>query len=69
LGEQATVIYLCSITYDPARERTIHPFDPDLGVRWPESAGRLSKRDAGAPGYAELRDRGLLPNLRQPTDV
>ncbi|KXK59112.1 dTDP-4-dehydrorhamnose 3,5-epimerase [Micromonospora rosaria] len=66
LSPEATVVYLCSSTYDPERERAVHPFDPELGIRWPTTAPRLSDRDATAPGLAELRARRLLPDLRRP---
>jgi dTDP-4-dehydrorhamnose 3,5-epimerase len=69
VSDEATVVYLSSTTYDPDRERAIHPFDPELGVRWPETGRQLSERDATAPGYAEMRDRGLLPQFHRPADL
>src|SRR5215211_837126 len=32
LSNDATVSYLCSTTYAPAREHAIHPLDPDLAI-------------------------------------
>jgi dTDP-4-dehydrorhamnose 3,5-epimerase len=61
LSEETVVVYLCSSVYNPAAERTVHPFDPDLAIEWPESARLLSDRDARAPGLRRLRDDGLLP--------
>jgi dTDP-4-dehydrorhamnose 3,5-epimerase len=62
LTEDATVAYLCSTPYAPQREHTVHPLDPDLGVRWPAAAPLLSGRDADAPSLAEARASGLLPD-------
>lgn len=69
LSDEATVVYLCSSTYDPARERAVHPFDPDLAVQWPVVDAQLSERDANAPGYRELREQGLLPALGKSADL
>ena len=32
LEDNSTVMYLCSATYDPAREHGINPLDPELGL-------------------------------------
>jgi len=62
LTDDATLEYLCSETYAPAREHTVHPLDPDLGIDWPVDEPRLSDRDAAAPTLAEARAAGLLPD-------
>lgn len=62
LTEDATLEYLCSETYAPAREHTVHPLDPDLGIDWPVDEPRLSDRDAAAPTLAGARAAGLLPD-------
>jgi dTDP-4-dehydrorhamnose 3,5-epimerase len=62
LSEQATLTYLCSTTYQPAREHTIHPLDPELGIKWPVGTPVLSARDAAAPSFAEVRTAGALPD-------
>src|SRR5262249_38128349 len=62
LTEGAVVAYLCSETYAPAREHTVDPLDPELGIEWPVAAARLSDRDAAAPTLAEARAAGLLPD-------
>ncbi|MBB5873859.1 dTDP-4-dehydrorhamnose 3,5-epimerase [Allocatelliglobosispora scoriae] len=65
LTDNATLTYLCSATYNPTGEHTIHPLDPELGIKWPVEAGLepvLSARDAAAPSLAEARERGLLPS-------
>ena len=62
LTDEATLEYLCSATYVPAREHTVHPLDPELGIAWPEGEPLLSPRDAAAPTLAEARAAGLLPD-------
>lgn len=63
LSDQATVLYLCTTAYDPAREHGIHPLDPEIGIGWPRGAGvLLSEKDAAAPTLAEARAQGLLPD-------
>ncbi|MBT8228196.1 MAG: dTDP-4-dehydrorhamnose 3,5-epimerase [Dactylosporangium sp.] len=63
LSDDTAVSYLCSETYHPEREHTIHPLDPDLAVAWPVAEPQLSARDAAAPSLAVVRERGLLPTL------
>jgi dTDP-4-dehydrorhamnose 3,5-epimerase len=62
LSEQATIVYLCSTPYAPAREHSVHPLDPDLGIVWPVEAPILSERDAAAPSLAEAGRAGVLPD-------
>lgn len=62
LTERATLAYLCSQTYNPAAERTVHPLDPELAIAWPGDDVRLSARDQAAPSLAEARAAGLLPD-------
>ena len=62
LSESATVGYLCSEEYAPAREHGIHPLDPELALPWPAgSESVLSPKDEAAPGLNEAREGGLLP--------
>jgi dTDP-4-dehydrorhamnose 3,5-epimerase len=61
LSEEAVVVYLCSTVFNPAAERAVHPFDPDLAIAWPEQATLLSDRDARAPSLRSLHADGLLP--------
>ncbi|MET9063534.1 dTDP-4-dehydrorhamnose 3,5-epimerase [Streptosporangium sandarakinum] len=62
LTEQATVVYLCSEPYTPAREHGIHPLDPAVGIEWPAGVEPiLSDKDAAAPTLAEALAAGLLP--------
>jgi dTDP-4-dehydrorhamnose 3,5-epimerase len=62
LTEGATVSYLCSETFAPARERAVNALDTDLGIDWPADAARLSDRDAAAPTLAQVMADGLLPD-------
>ncbi|GIM89123.1 dTDP-4-dehydrorhamnose 3,5-epimerase family protein [Paractinoplanes toevensis] len=59
--ESATVAYLCSTAYDPAREREVHPLDPRLAITWPVDTPRLSARDKHAPTLTDALVAGLLP--------
>ena len=62
LSEEATVMYLCSAPYAPAREHGVTPLDPDLAIDWPQDVEPiLSERDAAAPTLAAALSAGLLP--------
>ena len=62
LSESATVNYMCSEPYTPAREHGIHPLDPDLGITWPRQFElHLSAKDSIAPSLTEALSLGLLP--------
>ena len=62
LEDNSTVMYLCSATYDPAREHGIDPLDPELGLTMPEGITPvLSAKDAVAPSLSQAAARGLLP--------
>ncbi len=65
VSDQATLAYLCSETYAPAREHGVHPLDPDLGIAWPVGPPVLSDRDAAAPSLAQARADGLLPHYQE----
>lgn len=61
-SEEATVMYLCSTSYEPGREHGIHPLDPELAIAWPGDVEPiLSGKDASAPSLAQARAAGLLP--------
>jgi dTDP-4-dehydrorhamnose 3,5-epimerase len=62
LSESATLTYLCSQPYQPAREHAVHPLDPELAIAWPVAEPVMSERDAGAPNLAQARRDGLLPS-------
>jgi dTDP-4-dehydrorhamnose 3,5-epimerase len=61
MTDDATLTYLCSTTYNPSAEHTVHPLDEELGIDWPAEVPRLSARDAAAPSLAQARTAGLLP--------
>lgn len=61
LADDATLMYLCSAEYNPAREFTISPFDPDLAIDWTVAEPILSDRDRNAPTLKEARELGQLP--------
>lgn len=64
LTDDATLSYLCSTTYNPTAEHTVHPLDPELAIDWPAESPQLSARDAAAPSLAEARESGLLPDYQ-----
>lgn len=69
LTDDATVTYLCSEPYNPAREHGVHPLDPELGIEWPaEIEPELSPKDAAAPTLAEAEQAGLLPDYKRCLD-
>jgi dTDP-4-dehydrorhamnose 3,5-epimerase len=63
LEDGATLTYLCSAGYAPAREHGVTPLDPVLDLPWPADVDLLlSPRDQAAPSLAEAAERGLLPS-------
>jgi dTDP-4-dehydrorhamnose 3,5-epimerase len=62
LTDDATLTYLCSATYNPTAERSVHPLDPQLGIAWPTTVPQLAPRDLQAPSLAEAARAGLLPD-------
>jgi dTDP-4-dehydrorhamnose 3,5-epimerase len=60
----ATLMYLCSQTYNPTGEHATHPLDPELGIEWPVADPVLSVRDAAAPSLSEAVRLGLLPDYQ-----
>jgi dTDP-4-dehydrorhamnose 3,5-epimerase len=62
LQDDSTVMYLCSATYDPTRERGLNPLDPDLALTLPAGITPvLSAKDAAAPTLSQAITQGLLP--------
>ena len=62
LEDSSTVMYLCSATYDPAREHAINPLDPELQLAIPDGLTPvISSKDAAAPSLSEAAAQGLLP--------
>jgi dTDP-4-dehydrorhamnose 3,5-epimerase len=68
LQDDSTVMYLCSEGYAPGREFGIDPFDPDIGISWPDMDITLSDKDRQAPSLAEVRELGLLPDYQRCMD-
>ena len=62
LTDDATLTYLCSTTYNPSAEHTVHPLDPSLAIDWPAETPLLSARDEAAPSLAGAREAGTLPD-------
>jgi dTDP-4-dehydrorhamnose 3,5-epimerase len=62
LTDDATLTYLCSETYAPDREHSVHPLDADLEIAWPADSPLVSDRDGAAPTLAEAAEAGLLPD-------
>uniref|UniRef100_A0AAU2JRA0 dTDP-4-dehydrorhamnose 3,5-epimerase n=1 Tax=Streptomyces sp. NBC_00049 TaxID=2903617 RepID=A0AAU2JRA0_9ACTN len=66
LTDDATLSYMCSETFNPSAEHSVHPLDPDLAIDWPAgSAAQLSARDAAAPSLADAIASGLLPDYEE----
>lgn len=62
LTDDSVLAYLCSAAYEGAAERGIDPFDPVLGLPWPDDHEPvISERDAAAPTLDRARREGLLP--------
>ena len=65
LTDATVVAYLCSATYDPAREHAVCPLDPGLGIDWPAGITPvMSAKDAAAPTLEQARTAGILPDYR-----
>src|SRR5258708_7694193 len=61
LSDQATVLYLCSTPYAPAREHGVHALDPAIGIAWPVDMEKVwSDRAGGAPRRAGAQSAGRL---------
>lgn len=61
LTDEASLTYLVSSPYDPAREFTVSPSDPALGIDWGVETPILSDRDRAAPTLEEAGALGHLP--------
>lgn len=62
LSEYADLHYKVSRFYDPSDEGGLRWNDPDVGIRWPIDAPRVSGRDAAYPALREL-DASRLPHI------
>ncbi|HET6343980.1 MAG TPA: dTDP-4-dehydrorhamnose 3,5-epimerase [Myxococcota bacterium] len=55
VSDVAEVLYKVSTVYDASTEAGFRYDDPEVGITWPVSHPKVSKRDAEAPTFAELR--------------
>lgn len=63
LTDNAVVSYLVSGTYDPAKEHSINPLDPEIGLVFPNELDLiLSEKDLAAPTFSEASQQGILPS-------
>ncbi|MDL5158591.1 dTDP-4-dehydrorhamnose 3,5-epimerase family protein [Actinomycetospora termitidis] len=64
LTDGASMTYLLSTSYEPEHERAVSVHDPEIGLALPDDLppAAMSPRDTAAPGLAELRAAGLLPD-------
>ena len=60
LADGTRFAYKCTAPYERAAERSLRWDDPDLGIRWPVEAPRLSEKDAAAPRLADLPREALF---------
>jgi dTDP-4-dehydrorhamnose 3,5-epimerase len=67
LGDDATVSYLVSDTYNPDREHGVDPLDPEIALQFPLPLAELviSSKDLAAPSLADALASGLLPTLAE----
>lgn len=62
LSESVLLSYLCTEVYHSEFDAAIAWNDPDIGIRWPIEAGKLSDKDAAAPLLSEI-DPDALPRV------
>lgn len=61
--DDATILtYLCSETFDPSAELSIHPLDSEIGLAlpFPQESLVISPRDTAAPSLREALETGQL---------
>lgn len=46
LEDNSEIIYLVTAAYDATAEDGLNPFDPAMGIAWPETVSEVSPRDA-----------------------
>jgi dTDP-4-dehydrorhamnose 3,5-epimerase len=52
LTDDAELVYLISVAYEPRAQRGFRWDDPALGIKWPLQPSRISQRDASLPLFA-----------------
>jgi dTDP-4-dehydrorhamnose 3,5-epimerase len=60
LSKTADFEYKCSDYYDPSDEGAIRWNDPDIGIDWPVTLPKLSKKDEIAPFFKDFNKALLL---------
>lgn len=72
LEDGSTVMYLCSIEFNPSLDRDLNPLDVELAIDWPTHARdgspltyQLSNKDRDAPSLADALAAGYLPKFAQ----
>lgn len=61
IEDNSEVIYLVTAAYNAEAEDGLNPFDPELGIAWPEAATEVSERDATRTLLDRRTYRGLVP--------
>jgi dTDP-4-dehydrorhamnose 3,5-epimerase len=51
LADETRALYLCSASYDPARERGVRWNDPKFAINWPAQPKVISSKDASHGDY------------------
>lgn len=46
LSDDAEIVYLVTAAYSAQAESGVNPFDPAVGIQWPETVSEISQRDA-----------------------
>lgn len=67
LTDDATVSYLVTDVFNPAREHGVNPLDEEIALVFPLPADELllSPKDTEAPGLSEAAATGLLPTWEE----
>jgi len=60
VSDETEVLYKVSSLFNPETECSLKWNDPEIGIDWPISEPRLSKRDLNAESFAEYRKRNLI---------
>jgi dTDP-4-dehydrorhamnose 3,5-epimerase len=60
LSKTATIVYLLSSQWNPSKEFTINPFDPELSIPWLAQNSIVSDRDRETGSFKYFRKSGNL---------
>lgn len=55
LSEEAHVVYKVSSFYNEQTERSFHPLDKQVGIKWPLESPLLSRRDQEAEPFSQVK--------------